>query len=269
MRYTQPLILSLLLMAAGPVAADGIPQPGQIYFQPAASPVMEQIESLHDFVQIIITAMTILVMALIAYICYRFSEKRNPVPSTTTHNTLLEVVWTAIPVAILFVIAIPSIKLLYFSDKTHEAEFTLKVVGHQWYWSYEYPDHGNFSFDSNMIEAKDLKEGQLRLLEVDNAIVLPVDTNIRVLITAADVMHSWAVPALALKKDAVPGRLNETWVKITRPGTYYGQCSELCGVRHGFMPIKIVAVSREEFNQWVAGAQKQFAGSSEITVAKR
>lgn len=256
-------LLTALALTAGQAMADGIPQPGQITFQPAASPVMEQIDSLHTFMLWIITAMTLLVMGLIGFICYRFSEKRNPVPSKTTHNTMLEVVWTGIPVLILFVIAIPSLKLLYFSDRIEEAEFTLKVVGHQWYWSYEYPDHGNFGFDSNMVEDKDLKPGQHRLLEVDKEVVVPVDANIRVLITAADVMHSWAVPALALKKDAVPGRLNETWFKVTRPGVYYGQCSELCGVRHAFMPIVIRAVSREEFNEWVT------ASGGTITVAQQ
>jgi cytochrome c oxidase subunit 2 len=230
---------------------------------------MEQINSLHTFMMWVITAITLLVVGLIGYICIRFNEKANPKPSKTTHNTLLEVVWTGIPVLILFMIAVPSLKLLYFSDKAQDAEFTLKVTGHQWYWSYEYPDHGGFSFDSNMVETKDLKEGQIRLLSVDNEVVVPAETNIRVLITAADVMHSWAVPALALKKDAVPGRLNETWFRANKPGIYYGQCSELCGVRHGFMPIVVRAVSREEFDQWVAKAQKQFAADGSITLARQ
>src|SRR5690606_12848505 len=185
--------------------------------------------------------------------------KRNPEPSRTTHNTLVEVLWTVVPVVILVGIAIPSFKLLYYLDRVEEADMTIKVIGRQWYWTYEYPDHGNFAFDSNMIPEDQIQPGQLRLLEVDNRIVLPVDTNVRILVTASDVLHSFAVPAFGIKKDAVPGRINETWVRVDREGVYYGQCSELCGVNHAYMPIAVEVVSKERFAEWVEKAQAEFA----------
>src|SRR5262249_35002847 len=169
----------------------------------------------------------------------RFREKASPVPSRTTHNTLVEVVWTVVPVLILVVIAIPSLRILYYSDRVEKADMTIKAIGHQWYWSYEYPDQGSLTFDALLIPDKELKPGQLRLLETDKRVVLPVDTNISVLVTADDVIHSWAVPSFGVKRDAVPGRINETWIRIEREGTYYGQCSELCGKDHGFMPITV------------------------------
>jgi cytochrome c oxidase subunit 2 len=201
----------------------------------------------------------------------RFRAARNASPSRRTHHTLLEITWTALPVLILVVIAIPSFKLLYFMDRVHEPEMTIKAIGHQWYWSYEYPDDGNFAFDAYMVDEADLQEGQLRLLTTDNALVLPVDTDIRVLITATDVLHSWAVPAFGVKTDAVPGRVNETWVRIEEPGMYYGQCSELCGDFHGFMPIMVRAVGKEEFEAWTQLAREQFAraGDAEVDVAGR
>ncbi|MDH5798636.1 MAG: cytochrome c oxidase subunit II, partial [Paracoccaceae bacterium] len=189
----------------------------------------------------------------------KFNEKANPTPSKTTHNTLLEIVWTAVPVLILVAIAVPSFRLLYFADRTQDAEMTLKIVGHQWYWSYEYPDHGNFGFDSFMVAEEDLEDGDLRLLTVDNKVVLPVDTNIRLLMASEDVIHNWAMPAFGIKLDTVPGRVNETWVRIDQEGLYHGQCSELCGVNHGFMPIQVQAVSKEAYAEWVKGAQEEFA----------
>ncbi|HYC04099.1 MAG TPA: cytochrome c oxidase subunit II [Azospirillaceae bacterium] len=238
-----------LALAQTPVI--GAPREGQLGFQEAASPVMERLDSFHDLLVVIITGITLFVMGLLLYVMVRFNKRANPVPSKTTHHTLLEVAWTVIPVIILVVIAIPSFQVLYYGDKTKEAEMTIKVTGYQWYWGYEYPDHANIAFDSRMIEEKDLKPGQLRLLEVDNRLVLPVDTNIRILVTAADVIHAFAMPALGVKKDAVPGRLNETWTRITKEGVYYGQCSEICGTGHGYMPIAIEAVSKERFAQWV------------------
>ena len=227
------------------------PLPWQMGFQDAASPLMEKLTVFHDWLLVMCVVITVFVLGLLVYVMIRFNEKSNPVPSKTTHNTFLEIIWTAIPIIILIAIAVPSFRYLYFANDTEDPEMTLKVTGYQWYWGYEYPDHGNIAFDSYMITDDKLQPGQLRLLEVDNRVVLPVDTKIRIQMTAADVIHAWAIPALAVKMDAIPGRLNETWVKINKPGIYYGQCSELCGVGHGFMPIAIEAVSKEDFAKWV------------------
>jgi cytochrome c oxidase subunit 2 len=243
--------------AAAAMAAQ--PTPWQIGFQPAASPVMAEITGFHNLLLWIIFVIAIFVMLLLLYVFVRFNAKANPTPSKTTHNTLIEVVWTVVPIMILVAIAIPSFKLLYFMDRTTEAELTLKAIGHQWYWSYEYPDHDDLTFDAVMKGEDELEDGEPRLLATDNRVVLPVDTNIRLLITADDVLHSWAVPAFGVKTDAVPGRLNETWVRIEREGTYYGQCSELCGINHGFMPIAVEAVSKEAFAAWVEKAKEEFA----------
>ena len=250
------------LIAACAVAGSAlaaVPEPWRLGFQAAASPVMERISEFHNLLLVIITGITVFVLGLMVYVALRFNEKSNPVPSKTTHNTVLEVLWTAVPVVILMVMAVPSFKLLYFMDRAQDAEMTIKVIGHQWYWSYEYPDHGNFTFDSFMVPDDELKDGQPRLLAVDNKVVLPINTDIRVLLTSDDVLHAWAVPALITKLDAVPGRINETWMRINREGTYYGQCSELCGVNHGFMPVAVEAVSKEAFRTWVKTAKKEFA----------
>jgi len=231
----------------------GVPHNWQFGFQPPASPVKDQMHFFHNQMLFpITTVITVFVMLLLLYVMIRYNAKANPKPSKTTHNTLLEVVWTLVPVLILVVIVIPSMKLLYFSDKTADAEMTLKVTGYQWYWGYGYPDHGDIEYNAYMVKDDDLKEGQVRLLSTDEPVVVPVDTNIRLLITAQDVIHSWAVPALGVKLDAVPGHTNETWTRIERPGIYYGQCSELCGKDHGFMPIEIHAVSKAKFAEWVA-----------------
>lgn len=235
------------------------PRPWQIGLQEAATPVMENIAHFHDILLVTIYGIGIFVFLLLCYTCVKFSAKNNPVPSRNTHNTLLEIVWTALPVVILVALCVPSMRTLYFAQKIENAEMTLKVIGSQWYWSYQYPDYDNIAFDSYMIKDEDLKPGQKRLLEVDNHVVIPVDTTIRVQLTAADVIHSWAVPAFGVKIDAVPGRLNETWVKATKIGTYYGQCSELCGVGHGFMPIDVAVVSKEDFKKWVEEAKTKFA----------
>lgn len=255
---SSAIVTALLVLIGGPAVANDVTA-WQTDLVTPASPVMEEIKGLYDYLTWIAIAIVLFVLALLAYVCIRFSAARNPEPSKTSHNTLLEVVWTAIPVVILATIAVPSLKLLYFMDKTHEADMTLKVVGHQWYWSYEYPDHGDFTFDAFMLYKEDLKEGQPRLLTTDNAVVLPVDTNIRVLTTSTDVIHSWALPSMGVKTDSVPGRTNETWLRITKPGVYYGQCSELCGINHGFMPITVKAVPKEEFTAWVEEAKEQFA----------
>lgn len=233
----------------------GQPIQWQVNFQKAATPIMDGIIDVHNLLLWVIFGVSFLVLAILLYIIYRFRASKNPTPSVFTHNTVLEVIWTILPVILLIIIGIPSIRVLHKMDKPVNAEMTVKVEGHQWYWSYEYPDVLNpdikVAFDSYMIEDKDLKPGQLRLLEVDNPMVVPVDTVIQVLVTAADVLHSFAVPSLGVKKDAVPGRINETWFKISKPGTYYGQCSELCGAKHGFMPIAVKAVSKPEYDAWL------------------
>jgi cytochrome c oxidase subunit 2 len=246
--------------------------PWQKNFQDAATPVAQQIHDFHDVLLILTSVITAFVLLLLIYVVVRFNAKANPVPTRTTHNTLVEVAWTVVPIMILVAIAIPSFKLLYFQDRTAKPEMTLKVTGHQWYWSYEYPDHGKIAFDSLMVPTDQLKPGQYRLLEVDNRVVVPVDTNVRVLLTASDVLHAWAVPAFGVKTDTVPGRLNETWFRVTRTGTFYGQCSELCGVNHGFMPIAIDVVSKADFAKWVA-TKKQAAAvktpTGNIELARR
>jgi cytochrome c oxidase subunit 2 len=249
----------------GAVAAQ--PEPWQIGFQPAATPVMEHILAFNDLVLPIILGIAIFVVALLFYTLFRFRASGNPTPSRTTHNTLLEFAWTVVPIIILVVIAIPSVRLLYFSDTSPEAGLTVKAIGHQWYWSYEYPDNGGFGFDAVMVEDDALPEGGARLLETDNRVVVPVNTVVRVLISSEDVIHAWAVPAFGVKKDAVPGRTTEIWFEATQEGTYYGQCSELCGVNHGFMPITVDVVSAAEFAAWVTQAQARFGVPAEASVA--
>ncbi len=235
------------------------PRDWQLGFSPAGSQTMARIMEFHDLLLVIIAAITGFVVLLLLFVIYRFSEKRNPIPAKTTHNTVIEVLWTTVPVILLAVIAIPSFKLLYYVDRVEDADMTIKAIGNQWYWSYVYPDHGNFTFDAVMVPEEDVEDAGLRLLETDNPVVLPVDTKIRVLVTASAVLHSFAVPALGLKLDANPGQVNETWVQIDRVGTYYGQCSEICGIGHSFMPIAIKAVSRRDFEEWVESAKDNFA----------
>ncbi len=239
-----------LLLNATAAFATGMSTPGQMGFQEAVTPVMEDIESFHHFLLIIVTSIVVLVSVLLLYVIVRFNRKSNPVPSKTSHNTLVEVVWTVLPVLILVVIAIPSFRLLYKELVIPPAEMTIKATGNQWYWGYEYPDNGDLSFDANMVPADELN-GRPRLLATDNAVVVPIDTTVRVIVTAGDVIHAWAVPAFGVKIDAVPGRLNETWFRATKEGIYYGQCSELCGQGHAFMPIEVHVVSKEDFAAWV------------------
>jgi cytochrome c oxidase subunit 2 len=255
MRNFIILILNLLLFN---VALADYPNPWQTAFQQPASPVMERLKSLDDIVSIVIYIIVALVLVLLTYVCIRFSKKRNPIPSSNSHNVLLEVVWSIIPLLVIVALAIPSFRTLHYIEKVQDYELTLKVVGHQWYWEYQYPDNGGFSYDSYMIDDAHLQPGQIRLLEVDNRVVLPVNTKIRVIVTSYDVIHSWAIPSLGIKTDAVPGRTNETWLSINKPGVYYGQCSELCGVGHGFMPIAIQAVSKEDFAAWVEQSKQKF-----------
>ena len=251
--------LGLSALFLGVPAFASHPLPMQMGMQPAATPVMEHIVSFHNLLLIIISSIVAFVLLLLVYIMIRFNAKRNPIPSKTSHHTLLEVVWTIVPVIILLVIIVPSLKLIYFMDRAEDAEMTVKVIGHQWYWSYEYPDHDKLAFDSLMLKDNELQPGQFRLLEVDNRLVIPVNTTVRVVLTSEDVLHSWAVPAMGVKTDCVPGRLNETWLRVDREGIYYGQCSELCGRDHGFMPIAVEVVSKEQFESWLAEAKTKFA----------
>ena len=250
-------LLSLIFFS-GSVYANQ-PKEWQIGFQEAASKGMEEIVWFHDYMLVPITAaITVFVLFLILYACIRFRASRNPIPSTTSHNTLVEVLWTLIPCLILIVLAVPSFKILYTQDTIPEADVTIKAVGYQWYWGYEYPDE-NIIFDSYMIEEKDLKEKQPRLLSVDNEIYVPVNKVVKVMITANDVIHAWALPSFGVKRDAVPGRINETWFKADRTGTYYGQCSELCGIKHAFMPITVNVVTEDEYKSWLEEAKQKFA----------
>jgi cytochrome c oxidase subunit II len=249
---TAPALIS------GAAFADR-PQPWQLGLQDPVTPVADKLQDLHTLLLWIITLTVIFVLGLLGYVCVRFRAKANPTPSTTSHNTIIEVLWTMIPVLILLVIAVPSFKLLYFQETVPKSDLTLKVTGLQWYWHYAYPDSGDFGFDSVLVDDKDLKDPTLRLLDVDNEVVLPIDTNVRIQIAGSDVMHSWFVPALAVQKYAVVGRLNEVWVNIEKEGTYFGECNQICGVNHAYMPIKVHAVSKEAFAKWVEQAKGKFA----------
>lgn len=249
---------------AGPSSAQ-YPKPWQLGMQQPASEVKDKIHDLHNLLLVIITLITLFVMGLLLYVMVRFRASAHPVPTRTTHHTMIEILWTVLPVVILIVIAIPSFKLLYFEDRAPHAEMTLKVTGHQWYWSYEYPDNGNIQFDSYMIPEADLKPGQLRLLEVDNRLVLPANTDVRILVNGTDVMHSFFVSSLGVQIYAVPGRVNETWVNIDRPGVYYGECNQICGTNHAYMPIAVQALSKDDFKKWLEEAKKKFAATPSTT----
>ncbi len=240
----------------------------QLSFQNPATDLMGSVVGLHNVILIVMSLITLFVLFLLFYVSFRFSAKRNPIPSTRTHNTVVEVLWTAIPIVILVVLAVPSFKLLYQQEKSENYDMTVKVIGHQWYWEYEYPDHGDFYFESYMIQDEDLKEGDLRLLTVDNPLVIPANKNVQILITAGDVLHSWAVPSMGLKTDAVPGRLNETWVNVKEPGIYRGQCSEICGSGHGFMPVVVKVLPEREFMAWANEAKNNYAINEDIEIDK-
>jgi cytochrome c oxidase subunit 2 len=264
MKKINLFILSVFsLLGFIPLAlADDAATPTQLGLRAAASPQMERIVSFHDdLLMWVITIIVIFVTALLIWVAIRYNKKSNPTPSKTTHHVMLEVLWTVLPVVILIVIAVPSFKMLYYLDRVEEPEMTLKVTGHQWYWEYTYQDGDEINFASYMIPEDEIDEskGQKRLLSTDNKVVLPIDTNIRILITAENVIHAFTVPALGFKKDAVPGRLNETWVRIDKPGTYFGQCSEICGPNHAYMPIEIEAVTKEEFQKWRATAKDKYS----------
>lgn len=242
-------------MTGQAMAEKGKAEPWQLNLQEPASPLAQSVNDFHDILLVVITLITLFVLGLLIWVMVKFNEKSNPVPTRTSHNTLIEVVWTVVPVLILLIIAIPSFQLLYQSDDVADAEMTLKVTGYQWYWGYEYPDHGGIAFEAYIKDDAELLPGEPRLLTTDTAVVIPVKTNIQVLVTSADVGHAWALPANGHKTDAWPGRTNHLPLYIDEPGMYYGQCSELCGRNHGFMPIMVKAVTKEEFDAWVATQQ--------------
>jgi cytochrome c oxidase subunit II len=262
-RWLGLTVGSVALAASGAAYAElGQPAPWEFRLQEAASPVMENITWFHNFLTVLIFVITLFVLALLVIVVVKFNARANPVPSRTTHNTLIEVAWTLIPVLILVSIAVPSFRLLFLELDIPKADLTIKATGKQWYWSYAYPDNGKFEFDSLLAQDK-----QPRLLGVDNELVVPVDKVIRVQVTGADVIHSFAVPAFGIKIDAIPGRLNETWFQATKTGMFYGQCSELCGKDHAFMPIAVRVVSDQEFASWVETAKKKFASAPDSTFA--
>jgi cytochrome c oxidase subunit II len=245
------LVAALFASSGVAIAKDGQPVPWQMYFQSANTPIMEQITSFHTYVTIIITVIALFVLGLLVYVMLRFNEDRNPQSSRTSHNTALEVAWTVLPILILVAIAIPSFRLLFAQYDFPKPDLTITATGSQWYWTYDYPDHG-IHFDSIIVQDADLKEGQPRLLTVDHEVVVPVNKNVIVQVKATDVIHDWAVPSFGIKLDAVPGRLQTTWFRAEREGMFYGQCSELCGRNHAFMPIAVRVVSEAEFADWLA-----------------
>ncbi len=267
---TATIAVAVLFCVADPAWAElGQPAPWEIGLQQSGSPVMTDVIRFHNLLLWIITGIVILILALLVTVIVRFNARANPVPSRTTHNTLVELIWTVVPVIILVVIAIPSFRLMFFQLNTPPADLTVKATGKQWFWTYAYPDNGNFEFDSLMLQDKERKPGQPRLLAVDNELVVPVNKVVRVQAIGADVIHSFAVPSFGIKIDAIPGRLNETWFKAPREGVYYGQCSELCGRDHAFMPIAVRVVSEQAFNDWLAQAKQKYAseGNEPVQVA--
>jgi cytochrome c oxidase subunit II len=269
LRTCAVTIGALLASAASALSAPGQPSSWALGLQEAASPVMADIAWFHNFLLVLITAITVFVLALLVIVMIRFNGRANPTPSRTTHNALIEVIWTIVPVIILLSIAVPSFRLLFLQLDPPTADLTVKATGKQWYWSYNYPDNGNFEFDSLLVEDKDLKPDQPRLLTVDNEMVVPVNKVVHVLVTGADVIHSFAVPSFGIKIDAVPGRLNDTWFKATSEGRFHGQCSELCGKDHAFMPITVRVVNDAEFAAWGAQEKKNAGldGASPTTLA--
>ena len=259
MKHLTNLIL-FIIASSSTAFADNLPTDWQYGFQEPATDLMVDVMNFHTYILLpIITGISVLVLGLLIFIYYRFNSIRNPVASTTTHNTLIEILWTVIPVVLLIIIAIPSFRILYVSETIPPSDITIKATGHQWYWTYEYPDYGDFAIDANMLDDSELSDPKLRLLETDTQIVVPVNKVVKLLITSDDVLHSWTIPAFAVKMDAVPGRINDTWFKVNKEGIYYGQCSELCGPRHAFMPINVKVVSQEEFDEWINFAKEEYA----------
>ena len=262
MKYLSLIFIALFTFLSNAGSTETLPKDWQLGFSEPATELMSDVIAFHSYILMpIITGISLLVLALLLYIVYRYNSNRNQTASMTTHNTLIEVLWTVIPVILLIIIAIPSFRILYTAETIPKADLTIKAIGNQWYWSYEYPDYDDFSFDANMLQDEELSDPSLRLLETDTQIVVPVNKVVKLLITSNDVLHAWTIPAFAVKKDAVPGRLNETWFKAEKTGTYYGQCSELCGPKHAFMPINVKVVSQDEFDNWLSFAKKEYASS--------
>jgi len=262
MKYLSLIFIALFSFLSNASSTETLPKDWQLGFSEPATELMSDVIAFHSYILMpIITGISILVLALLLYIAYRYNSNRNQIASTTTHNTVIEVLWTVIPVILLIIIAIPSFRILYTAETIPKADLTIKAIGNQWYWSYEYPDYDDFSFDANMLQDEELSDPSLRLLETDTQIVVPVNKVVKLLITSNDVLHAWTIPAFAVKKDAVPGRLNETWFKAEKTGTYYGQCSELCGPKHAFMPINVKVVSQDDFDNWLNFAKEEYASS--------
>ncbi len=260
--FTYPIVLLQNIYAIEP---QGVAKDYGIDLQNPVTEVAKDVYSMHAFVTIIMAIITLFVLGLLIWVCYKYSASKNKNPSKTVHNTLVEILWTAIPVLILVVIAVPSFKLLYKQDVIPEPDLTIKAIGYQWYWGYEYPDNGNFTYEAFMLQSEDeLEEDKpfKRMLTTDTKVVVPVNKIIRMQVTAGDVLHSWAIPAFGVKTDAVPGRLNETWFKAEETGIYYGMCSELCGVNHQSMPIEIHVVTQEKFDIWVEEAKAKYASKN-------
>ena len=258
----HPILFIQKLIASEPL---GIAKDYGIDLQSPVTEVAQDVYSMHTFVTIIMAIITLFVLGLLIWVCFKYSAKKNKNPSTTVHNTFVEILWTAIPVLILVVIAVPSFKLLYKQDVIPEPDLTIKAIGYQWYWGYEYPDNGNFTYEAFMLQSADeLEEDKpfKRMLTTDTKVVVPVNKIVRMQVTAADVLHSWAIPAFGVKTDAVPGRLNETWFKAEKTGIYYGMCSELCGVNHQSMPIEIHVVTQNEFEVWIEEAKTKYASKN-------
>lgn len=249
------------LGAAAPAVAQDVTAKWPWKLEDSGSLIHDRLTYFHNgWLMPLITIVVIFVFVLLVYIMLRFNHKSNPVPQKFTHNIPLEIVWTVIPALILTVLAFPSLKLLYYVDKMPgKPEMTIKATGHQWYWEYQYQDAGNFSFNSNIVPDKDLQPGQPRMLTADNALVIPVNTNVQVLVTGADVIHAFFVPAFGVNTNAIPGRMNQVWINATHEGTFYGQCNKICGMNHGYMPIMVQVVSKQKYQQWLLDAKKKFA----------
>ena len=261
-------ISSLIGLASHPALAQA-PRDWEMGMQPAFSPMKEHIIWLHNLVLVIITLVTLFVGALLVWVCIRYNEKRNPVPSQTSHHTVIEILWTVIPVLILVIMAIPSFQLIYYLDRTPNPDMTIKVTGHQWYWEYSYPDDGNVDIESRIIPDDELKPGDLRLLTVDNQLVIPAGKKIRVLTTSSDVIHSFFIPSLGAQRYAIPGRTIELWLEADKPGVYYGECNQICGQDHSRMPISVKALSEADFKAWVEDAKKSASAGRFPEVASK
>jgi cytochrome c oxidase subunit II len=247
--------------AAAATASAEQPRPWELGMQPDATLVTERLDSFNNELLVIIFLIAGFVMALLLYVILRFNHRKNPVPSRTTHNALIEIIWTVVPVLILLTIAVPSFKLMYYMADIPKPAMTIQVTGHQWYWTYTYPDAGGLTFDSNILQGANRPPGDPRLLAVDNPLVVPADENIEVEVTSTDVIHSWFVPSFGVQEYAVIGRENKSWFNVLHPGTYYGECNQLCGINHSHMPIEVVAMTKEGFQQWLVGAKKKFASN--------